>query len=588
MTRILFPFFAAVIAFFSNSEPAEAKKLVALVIGINKYDNLPEKKQLLTAINDADAVRSALTELEFDVEPALHDATYAEIVGHWSQLLEAVGTDGIALFYFAGHGIQSQGMNFLAPRNAILQVTDPQSPGNNMINFRRLLDELGKVQKKAEDANGAGITGIFILDACRNVSDLNFSEDKNEGLAPIRELPRQVFVMYSAGIGQTALDRKPGVLPENAVNSVYTTELLPLLRKQLNGDVPLAELAQVLRFKVYQEARKPVPGKKPHHQTPAYYDQLITRQTILGKATDPVRVAVAGVGDIVSADETRSMGDGDILKECLNCPEMVRLPARDFAMGEAGSDGGQIKVAIKEPFFIGRFEVTKGEWNACVKDTLDRKLTNAGCTVRRDVSDDKGRDRQPVSDVTWQEAMRYTDWLSGTIDRTNASASATKRYRLPTEAEWEYSARGVPTEKQTAYSFGDNPAQLCDYANGAGPNIKSLFWVNWKCERVVGNGLESADDGTGREAAQTGSYKPNTWGLFDVHGNVAEWVSDCWQPVLGKQVSAQESTACSRRVVRGGSWRSDPSALRSAARNAVPPSVARPTIGFRVVREIEK
>ncbi len=223
--------------------------------------------------------------------------------------------------------------------------------------------------------------------------------------------------------------------------------------------------------------------------------------------------------------------------------------------------------------------------NVCVKDTLDRKLTNAGCIGWRDVSSDKGRDREPLSDVTWQKTTRYTDWLNSMIDRTNGSTSATKRYRLPTEAEWGYAARAGT---KTAHSFGDDPAELCDYANGADPNIGSLFWVNWKCQRDDGHGIKSADDGTGRTAAQTGSYKPNNFGLFDVHGNVAEWVSACWQPVLGKQVSAQESAACSRRVVRGGSWRGSASALRSSARNAVPPSVARPTIGFRGVREIEK
>lgn len=572
MTKIPAAIIAA-LAFISASFPVLAQtKNFALVVGINNYDHM---RTLETALSDAEAVTNVLhDDLDFNVD-TLPDASRIDILAHWQQLLANLSRDSIAVFYFAGHGVQLEGQNFLIPKDASITGNDPNVLRKSTIDMRELLDGLGKNQIKTE------ATGIFILDACRNTpAQLNSAGDPNQGLAPIRELPRKMFVMYSAGIGQTALDKPTGAPPGSAKNSVYTTELIPLLKEQKSGEVPLAEMAQVLRYRVYKAAKR-------HYQTPAYYDQLIRRETILGAAINaPRRVAADDTHPQLTSEETRGLGleKGDIYKECLNCPEMVVVGAETFNMGSLSAaqgaakteaEKGTVSVEIKNLFMIGRFEVMNSEWNACVKATEDLKLAESGCSGWRDVSGEGGHDRDPVSGVTWDEARRYVAWLNTTL---GGGSKQQTRYRLPTETEWEFAARAGT---DTAYSFGDDPKDLCKYANGADSSIGSLVWINWHCR----------SDDVGRAAAQTGSYPPNDWKLFDVHGNVAEWVEDCWQPSLEaipKDGTALNAEPCERRVVRGGSWRSDPSALRSAARNAVPPSVARTTIGFRVVREMEK
>ena len=232
------------------------------------------------------------------------------------------------------------------------------------------------------------------------------------------------------------------------------------------------------------------------------------------------------------------------LRDCAECPEMALIPAGTFMMGseQFPFEGPVHRVHITKPFYIGRREVTFDEWDACVDD--------GGCEYR---PDDRGigRGMRPVTDVNWDDAGAYVAWLSRKTGR---------RYRLPSESEWEYAARAGTT---TLYPWGRTVE-----ANRA---------------NCVGCTREAPD-----RTIDTGSYPPNAYGLFDMAGNAAEWVEDCWTdsyrgaPADG---SARTRPQCRERVLRGGSFKSDARYLRSAARFKYDADVRYYANGFRVVRE---
>ena len=193
-----------------------------------------------------------------------------------------------------------------------------------------------------------------------------------------------------------------------------------------------------------------------------------------------------------------------------------------------------------------------GEW----KDRSGRGWRNPGFSQR---------DSHPVVCVSWNDARAYVRWLSGETGES---------YRLLSESEWEYVARGGT---QTRYHWGDSSSSQCRYANGADMSAKkhNSGWTVADC-----------DDGYYR-TSPVGSFAANAFGLHDVHGNVWEWVQDCWNDSYAGAPgdgSAWESGECSLRVLRGGSWSSFPWLLRAANRNGDVTGVRDGYAGFRVVR----
>jgi formylglycine-generating enzyme required for sulfatase activity len=232
-------------------------------------------------------------------------------------------------------------------------------------------------------------------------------------------------------------------------------------------------------------------------------------------------------------------------------PEMVVIPAGRFLMGSPDSEPGrfsyegpQRRVTIGQPFAVGRFEVTFDEWAACV--------AGGGCTSNLNPSDQGwGRGRRPVINVSWNDAQEYVQWLS---------RASGQRYRLLSEAEWEYAARAGMT---TRWSFGDAESQLGAYA-----------WFN-------SNSRSRTQPVGGRLA--------NPWDLFDMYGNVLEWTQDCYAETysgLARNGSANTAQGCTNRVIRGGSWFYIPQNLRSASRYWNSPTIRFNFIGFRVARTL--
>ena len=228
-------------------------------------------------------------------------------------------------------------------------------------------------------------------------------------------------------------------------------------------------------------------------------------------------------------------------------PEMVVIPGGRFRMGcvsgrDCQDDERPVHEVRVESFEISKYEVTFEEYDRFTAATGRKRADDEGW----------GRGRRPVINVSWRDAVAYVEWLS---------ARTGKRYRLPSEAEWEYAVRAGT---ETAYSWG----------NKIGRNRANCY------------GCGSQWDG--KQTAPVGSFSANAWGLHDMHGNVWERVQDCWNgnyQGTPRDGSAWERGDCSRRVLRGGSWNSSPPWVLRAA-NRFRSRVRNSSYGFRVARTI--
>lgn len=272
-------------------------------------------------------------------------------------------------------------------------------------------------------------------------------------------------------------------------------------------------------------------------------------------------------------------------------PAMVAIRPGRFSIGSPeneknrqSDEGPQHVVTIPNPFAISRCEITVGQFKQFVQETNHRTTVEEngkGCFVwnvdQKTFEQQPERnwknpgfaqtDAHPVVCVSWDDAQAYVKWLS---HRTGAV------YRLPTEAEWEYVARAGT---KTARYYQDD--KQCDYANGAGQETKSIASSDWT--------LAECSDGH-VYTAPVASFGENQFGLFDLLGNVWEWVEDCWHenyqgaPTDGSAWKEANDGDCGRRVVQGGSWDVNPQGLRSADRDRVITVGADVGLGFRIAK----
>jgi formylglycine-generating enzyme required for sulfatase activity len=300
----------------------------------------------------------------------------------------------------------------------------------------------------------------------------------------------------------------------------------------------------------------------------------------------------AAAGALATADAPpQSPPTGKSFRDCPSeCPEMVVVPPGGFLMGsppgdthqgEGGEERPQHRVTIRYSFAVGKFEVTRAEFAEFARDT---RLTDpAGCNIHRPPRWPTVRglswrntgfpqtDRDPVVCVSWEEAQAYTQWLT---------RKTGNEYRLLSEAEWEYAARGGT--RSQAY-WGDDPTQACRYANGVDRSLVGRYPDDpW--ENVI-----PCDDGY-VFTSPVGHFEPNMFGLYDMMGNAFEWVADCstddyrGAPSDG---SPRLTGTCSARMNRGGSWTSNPTGLRAAHRGNDDFHMTRVVdLGFRVARSM--
>jgi formylglycine-generating enzyme required for sulfatase activity len=561
---------SATVTAFGQNVPAEIPRRVALVIGNGSYPQSPVGS--LPA--DARAFADVLRDDGFDVVYA-ENARRAEMEAAIGVFTRKLGWGVTAVVYYGGHAVQYQDRNFLlAIDSKIATEADVRTEG---IDIDLILDPLIV-------SRPAGC--VVILDAARKNSWQQIVSGRVRGLAhqpPIQGLT----VIYPVAAGEVV-----GDVPRSA--NLFAVELIKSVK------VPGLSFKEVFRRVRTAVAQATRDQQIPSESSPSPDDLVIssTRKTAATpaqpvRAADPVElgfwdtikrsdnpadfkayldsypdgpfavIARARLEQIEAKAATRTPAPAPppaapqppaasqpaasqaAIRDCPQCPEIVLIAAGAFEMGSTEMfdfEAPVHQVSIRKPFYIGRREVTFEEWDVCIAE--------GGCKQRPD-DRGMGRARRPAIDLDWDDAKGYTAWLSQKTGHT---------YRLPSESEWEYVARAGST---TTYPWGKTVDK--DKANCIGCTTDPL-----------------------KKAVDTGTFKPNAFGIYDMTGNAAEWVEDCWNdnyrgaPADG---SAWTKPQCRERVLRGGSFNNDPRYLRSAARFKYDHDVRFYTNGFRVVRE---
>ena len=577
---------------------AGAAERVALVIGNGAYEKVP---YLANSGNDAADVGDAFERLGYSVTRAENAGREALSQG-LQDFKRAAAASEVAVVFYAGHGIEVDKHNFLVPVDAKLD-------SDQDVEFETV--PLDLVMCSVERARGLR---LVILDACRDnpfaarMQSAGASRSIGRGLG--RVVPAGgTLVAYAAEGGSVAADG-------DGRNSPYTGALLRYLEepgldvgrlfrkvrdevlRETGGSQKPVEYSALPGEDVYLASGAPPPkdaataaaGGTPQPPpsgdaarayeaaervgTVAAYQVVVddypgstyaklARTQIARLEETPLVVAGGNPDDAVSptAPSPPSPDEappGTRFRDCAECPELVVVPSGSYMMGSPSSEDGRYddegpvhRVRIGRAFAVGVYEVTFAEWDACV--------SGGGCYGHRPDDEGWGRGRRPVINVSWEDAKAYVEWLS---------RKTGKGYRLLSESEWEYVARGGTTGPfHTGSTI--SPSQ-----------------ANYDGNYTYGSGRKGRHIG---KTVQVGSYPPNRFGLHDVHGNVWEWVEDCWNwsyagaPTDG---SAWESGNCSGRVLRGGSWSNLPRNLRSAYRYLSTTGSWLNNVGFRIARTL--
>jgi len=564
---------------------ANASNRVALVIGNDSYHNIASLKN---ARNDASAVAKALENAGFQVTLKL-DANEKAMKEALRNFKGALAGGDVAVFYYSGHGLQLGAANYLIPTD-IRGQTEGQVK-DDAIPLQRILDDLQEQKVKFS---------LAIIDACRdNPFKASGKSIGGVGLGPTSAATGQM-VLFSAGNGQKALDKLGP--SDKEVNGVFTRVFLKEIERP---GVPIDRLVRDVREEVVQLAKS-----VNHEQVPALYDQSLGEfyfhpaQTVVANAVGDNKgnVYSAGVSgeDFDTAlwkavveggaiddydvylkqypqgkyaalaarrlqrlhEEARKAeeengwhsgqsffltegtakypaaeptgrnglraknrgeanGDFDVsrasreFRDCADCPPMMAIPSGEFEMGsnQKPNEAPIHRVNVKS-FAIGKTLVTQGQWQA-IMGSNPSYFSSCG-------------DDCPVENVGWADAKKYIQKLSEKTGRL---------YRLPSEAEWEYACR---SGERFEYCGSDK--------------IDDVAWY------------ESNSKGMTHPVA---AKQPNAWGLFDMSGNVEEWLEDCTSedyygaPTDG---SVWLDGVCSLHMRRGGSWNDGPMAMRASSR----------------------
>jgi formylglycine-generating enzyme required for sulfatase activity len=468
----------------------------------------------------------------------------------------SVSKNSYGFFFYAGHGVQSNGENYLIPIGA--NITSENSLRNRAVSVQWALSEL----------NDAGNElNVVVLDACRD-NPFAWARSGSRGLSVIANQPADSIVVYATSAGSTAADG-------TGRNGLFTAQLLK------NIKTPGLEVTELFR-----RTGADVAQASDRKQIPAVYSQFFGN-AYLGSApvaTAPVQPTPVPQPTPIPqptpqptptpspqpspqptpAPEIQPAAQPIATPERIVVPEMVRINGGTFTMGSFASEvgraadreGPQHRVTVSS-FYMGKYPVTQKEY----QEVMGTNPSNF-----------KG-DNLPVETVSWYDAVNYCNRLSQregltpayTINGTNVTWNSNANgYRLPTEAEWEYACRAGTT---TPFSTGNNITTSQANYNGNYP-------------------YDNNAKGTYREkTTAVGSFSQNPWGLYDMHGNVYEW---CWDWYDAYKPDAQTdprgASSGSGRVIRGGGWFSNAPLLRSAYRGSNTPSSRYNNIGFRLVR----
>ncbi|MGP0057872.1 MAG: SUMF1/EgtB/PvdO family nonheme iron enzyme [Beijerinckiaceae bacterium] len=603
---------------------ALAEKRVALVIGNGAYAHAP---LLPNPRHDAEDVAAALKRSGFETIVGL-DLDQAGMQDAAIRFARAARAADVAVFYYSGHAMQFAGVNYLVPTDAVL---------HDEADLRRM----ARVDEIVADLQQAKNLRILVLDSCRNnplADELKRSLGRTrsasvgQGLAKM-ESPDGTIISYSTQAGRTAADG-------DGRNSPYTSAFLkhiedkediatvfhhisanvyeatnhtqvPELSLSFFGEFYLNGKLQINVIAPPPPAADPCAAASDHWRSAeaigsiaAFEDHLArfpsctfaglakarieSLKTKVAVAVPPPPAVTGPCGGVVlaslgsraaaplSAQEECALKPKDEFKECATCPPMVVVPSGSFTMGSPASEpqrfddeGPQHVVTIAKALAVGKFAVTRDEFAAFVNETgydagskcwvfeNSSWSAKAGFSWRDPGFTQTGM--HPAVCLNWNDAKAYATWLS---NRTG------KSYRLLSESEWEYAARAGTT---TPFWWGSSiaPSQ-----------------ANYDGNYTYNNGPKGEYR---QKTVPVDSFAANPFGLYNVHGNVWQWIEDCYHdsyagaPVNGTAITTGD---CKCRVLRGGSWVLNPGYLRAAFRSRSNPDGRINGLGFRLARTL--
>ncbi len=592
-------FLAALLAL--GADPAAAERRVALVIGESAYASVAV---LPNPARDAAAMAELFRKAGFDEVRLETNRSAAELRKALRAFSDTAASADIAVVFYAGHGVEIGGRDFLVPVDArLLKDIDVD---DEAIDLDYVLTRIPAKRLK-----------LIILDACRENPFKTAATTRSVGRGLTAPDVRQsdTLIAFAARPGELAADgdgehspytaallrhlTEPGVEldkalrlvrdevrasgrrqepwsngsrgaedvffgpPAAAAQDVSQAEFAAAMQAgtaaALDGFLgkyssgPLAEIARRERDRLRKAAQKPEPS--PHI---AIGPEVAppSAASPCGGAT-PASSSTRGATPLTRGEEC-ALTAGAVFRECESCPTMVVVPAGSFTMGspegeEARSDdeGPQHRVGISQAFAVGKFTVTFDEGEACV--------AGGGCGGYRPEDAGWGRGLRPVINVSWNDAQAYVAWLK---------RKTGKEYRLLSESEWEYSARGG-----TRWPFWWGSSISTSRANYNG-------WDTY-------NGGQSGE--WRRETVPVDSFTANPFGLYQMHGNVWQWIEDCYHENYNEAPadgSVWTTGGCDRRILRGGAWNDDPRGLRAAVRLWIAPVFRNYTLGLRVARTL--
>lgn len=522
----------------ATAQPSREVRL-ALVISQTSYSG--ELSRVSLAQREGNAVSDALKATGFDVtrERDLKREDINRALDDFRVRLERAGPSAVGFVYYTGHGVQHPrtGDSYLLGIDARLQgMSDLARYGLDM-------------QSQRDGFAATGAKAVFLVfDACRNVPSIPGFKASVKGLNRV-EASADMLIAFSTSINSVAEEGvyapilaeellRPGLTAEAAFAAVQRRVALNTGRRQLPWTNNL--LYNAVCFAGCAADTAPTvtsPGlTAPQPTLPA------------ASATPPnyvdARKAPATMRAPLISGDVKSLPNFALFRECEACPEMIILPSGNFQTGEQSAN-----VVFSKPFAMARAETSWDEWDACVAGGACDG--NGPTSVGGD--EGWGRGKRPVVNVSWNDAVSYTKWLSQTTGFT---------YGLPSEAQWEYAARAASSADRARYAWNDKtsgrPAQCRECSNAV----------------------------SGEKSAPTLSYPPNAWGLFDMSGNVREFSADCWtDPYIPKADGTPVTDACHVwRVLRGGGWRDRPTGITTTSREQQSAASRTDDAGFRVVR----
>ena len=369
---------------------------IALVIGNNNYLHVSKLKN---ATNDSRLIKKQLEKNNFLVFYG-ENFSKADTNKLINKFIKKINHGGVALIYYAGHGAQVNGNNYIIPIDA--KLDDKNEFKYSSISINTIVSKLDDVKNRIN---------ILILDACRNNP---FDSSSPKGLAPILST-QDIFISYAAQPNQVASDGNDG-----DKNSPFTSSLVKYMSKE-----------NLVLEEVFKKTRKDVYELTEGRQRPVEYSQIF------------------GDFHFTKTSASRSLKHKANSKPSFKKhkryiePIMIKISKGSFIMGDNDGENSSPSHTrnIKKDFYMAKYEITFREYDLFCKDTKREKPKDNGF----------GRDNQPVINVNWHEAKAYADWLS---------KKTKKQYHLPSEAQWEYALRA---NSKTKYYFSDTENLLGKY-----------------------------------------------------------------------------------------------------------------------------